>query len=154
MGVVPNGARMRHVGARVGRALADITDSRSRIILAAFLVGAAFAGLEYGVHQAVTRSGVAEGWKPVADAAVICVGAMGFTVLWLFSYRQRRRQLRAELDKVAELNHHVRNALEVIVAVQYHAPEDQERIIRDAVSRIDMTLRDLFPPPHPHHHRH
>jgi hypothetical protein len=150
--VAPHVWALHVLGARLGRALAGITDFRRRIVLVAFVVGAAFAALEYAVHVALQRSGVGEAWKPVVDASTVCAGATGFALLWLFSYRQRRRQVRAELDKIAELNHRVRNALEVIIAVQYHAPEDQERIILDAVSRIDATLRDLFPAPHPRHH--
>jgi hypothetical protein len=67
---------------------------------------------------------------------------------WVEAEATRTRRLRVLEDvvKVAELNHHVRNALQ---AIQYatHMPAgiEQIHIIDDGVKRIDDTLRHLFP---------
>jgi uncharacterized membrane protein len=51
-----------------------------------------------------------------------------------------------EMHTVAELNHHVRNALQVI-RDSHLLPEDkQAQAVIESVERIDNTLRRLFPP--------
>jgi len=48
--------------------------------------------------------------------------------------------------KAAEINHQVRNALELIVNAEYRAEGTNRRgLIMDSVARIERTLRTLFP---------
>lgn len=65
-------------------------------------------------------------------------------VLALVLYR--RAILQRQLGVVAELNHQVRNALEII-ACSTTRIGDRKTVstILDAVTRIDVTLRSLFP---------
>ena len=66
------------------------------------------------------------------------------SVLALVLYR--REVLRRQLGVVAELNHQVRNALEIIAASTSRIADKQTVVtILDAVMRIDVTLRSLFP---------
>jgi hypothetical protein len=76
--------------------------------------------------------------------AAILVGSVLALVLY------RREVLRRQLAVVGELNHQVRNALEIIAASTWRIA-DQETVatIMDAVTRIDITLRSLFPITHP-----
>lgn len=64
--------------------------------------------------------------------------------------RQQERELRRQLQSAAvieQMNHHIRNALQVIVARasldQESKPELQQ--INDAVARIDWALREILP---------
>jgi hypothetical protein len=50
------------------------------------------------------------------------------------------------MEKVAELNHHVRNALQVIRDSHLLPEERQAQAVIESVERIDRTLRHLFPP--------
>jgi len=66
------------------------------------------------------------------------------TVLALVLYR--REVLHRQLQVVAELNHQVRNALEIIASSTTHIADKKTVVtILDAVMRIDITLRSLFP---------
>jgi hypothetical protein len=61
------------------------------------------------------------------------------------AYRTRQRTL-ARLQVIAELNHHVRNALEVI-SLSAYITRDEEAIrrIMEGVNRIDWALREILP---------
>lgn len=61
------------------------------------------------------------------------------------AYRARQRTL-ARVQVVAELNHHVRNALEVISLSAYITHDEQAiRRIMEGVNRIDWALREILP---------
>jgi two-component sensor histidine kinase len=72
--------------------------------------------------------------------AALLVGAVLVMVLY------RRETLRRQLLVVAELNHQVRNALEIIASSTSRIADKKTVVtILDAVMRIDVTLRSLFP---------
>jgi len=72
--------------------------------------------------------------------AAVLVGSVVALVLY------RREVLRRQLQVVAELNHQVRNALEIIASSTTRiADKKTVATILDAVMRIDVTLRSLFP---------
>jgi signal transduction histidine kinase len=78
-----------------------------------------------------------------AVSALIC----GFVfLLFLRLYRQRRAMLRQRLEVIANMNHHVRNALQVIEFNSY-STADQEQLgaIKSSVNRIQWALRELLP---------
>jgi len=53
------------------------------------------------------------------------------------------------LQLIADLNHHIRNALQVIACLNVSAPGRSEEAIeqvREAVARIDSVLKDMLPP--------
>ena len=86
-------------------------------------------------------------WPAIYIQSVVAgtIGAvlMG-SVLALVLYR--REVLRRQLEVVAELNHQVRNALEIIAASTTRiADRKTVATILEAVTRTDVTLRSLFP---------
>jgi len=68
----------------------------------------------------------------------IIVGTVSFLV-----ERRRRRYLASRLQVIALMNHHVRNALQVIKFA--HLSDQQVRMIEDAVARIEWALREVLP---------
>ena len=71
------------------------------------------------------------------------------TLLFLkiaFDSRRRRRRLEARLQTIRDMNHHIRNALEVI-ALSAYTSKDQENMqaIRDSVQRINWALNEILP---------
>lgn len=61
------------------------------------------------------------------------------------AYRTRQRTL-ARLQVIAELNHHVRNALEVISLSAYITGDEEAiRRIMEGVNRIEWALREILP---------
>jgi hypothetical protein len=70
--------------------------------------------------------------------------------LAFFIQRQQNRELRRQRQSAAvidQMNHHIRNALQVIVAraALHHETEPELRQIDDAVARIDWALREILP---------
>jgi hypothetical protein len=63
----------------------------------------------------------------------------------LRAWCRRRRFVRNELRRVADLNHNVRNALEIIGGARYLHANEQAEVIGASVARIDETLQRLFP---------
>jgi hypothetical protein len=60
--------------------------------------------------------------------------------------RERHRLVRARMQVIAEMNHHIRNALSP-VALSLDATDNQplNRVIVEAVDRIDWALREILP---------
>lgn len=60
--------------------------------------------------------------------------------------REHQRRTIARMQVIAEMNHHIRNALAPI-ALSIDAIENQQliRIISDGVDRIDWALREILP---------
>jgi hypothetical protein len=75
----------------------------------------------------------------------ILLGAMAGVVAWM--YEQRHKRITAhKLEVVAQMNHLVRNDLEIIQYSAY-ATQNQEHIHRidECLRRIDWALREVLP---------
>jgi signal transduction histidine kinase len=81
---------------------------------------------------------VAEG---VSALIVGCLAAMLFR-----SAREHRQATRARLQVIAEMNHHIRNALTPISLSAYVVQDQQSiRVISEGVERIEWALREILP---------
>jgi hypothetical protein len=90
-------------------------------------------------------------WAGPYHTAIISDTALG-VVAFVLLYRifnlgqQRRRQVLTRLASIDEMNHHVRNALQVIsFNARVSSDESQLTEIREAVQRINWTLRVVLP---------
>ncbi len=122
--------------------------SRWHALAASLICGVAVAlikGILLLKLVTIWRVGVAE--TAVIDVVVTAVGVALVVGILLAIIRQRRKAVMEQLEKVATLNHHVRNDLQVIVyqtALSQDSTEAVQRIT-GAVAHIDSTLRTLFP---------
>jgi hypothetical protein len=112
------------------------------LVVAAFLLLIA-ATLDFLVAQADIPFGV----------MIICdclfASFCGLLVFKILSAERERQQLLARrLMMIAEMNHHVRNAMEAIT-LSVHATRDQNLIasINSSLNRIQWTLREILPEP-------
>lgn len=77
--------------------------------------------------------------------------AISSLVIGLLSYRlfrlqqQRREYVRHKVEVIADMNHHVRNALQVISLTTHGNDKDEIGVIRESVNRIQWALRELLP---------
>jgi hypothetical protein len=77
--------------------------------------------------------------------------AISSLVIGLLSYRlfrlqdQKREYVRHKLEIIADMNHHVRNALQVISLTTYGNDKEEIGAIRESVNRIQWALRELLP---------
>ena len=74
------------------------------------------------------------------------ISALIIGVLVFSNERRRRRRVRQRLEIIQLMNHHVRNALQVI-AFTPHTAQREENIaqIDEAVKRIEWALREILP---------
>ena len=72
--------------------------------------------------------------------------AIGFLWFQLMRMQQQRRELlRRRIEMIADMNHHVRNALQVI-SLSTHGRDQQEIAnIRESMNRIQWALREVLP---------
>ena len=81
----------------------------------------------------------------ISDAiTAILIGAL--TTQVVVFYRQRQLQSQARVQRIAEMNHHVRNALQVITYWSLAEKEKRQvELVQDAVNRIQWALREVLP---------
>ncbi len=107
------------------------------------------------LDRAMTREGV-----PRPEVLLLTNGltgiAAGVIVYQLIVAEREQRQLTQQrLETIALMNHHIRNALQVIVCVRARGDEASLEAIRTAIDRIDWALREILPqygPDESHHH--
>lgn len=61
-------------------------------------------------------------------------------------FQEKQKLLEERLKKIAEMNHHVRNALQVVAFYrsQIRDPE-AARVLQDSIKRIEWTLEEILP---------
>lgn len=88
------------------------------------------------------RNFIGSGFRVLYDFVLGVVA--GLIALWY--ERLRTREFIERLIIIREMNHHVRNALQVVA---YAASTQQDRhlamMVRDAVARIDWALKEVLP---------
>ena len=120
-------------------------DSRRRLLLvmASFAV-AAFLITELMHYLLVPDLGPFRE-RIMAEAGSALILGMLAAKLLHHAYKARQHAL-ARLQVIAELNHHVRNALEVICLSAYITHDEEAiRRITEGVNRIDWALREILP---------
>jgi len=123
----------------LGTRLVEALDSRTKTAALACIIGLLLASTELFVPVATHL------WLHVAT---LMVAGTAISYVFLVGARARRLAVLDHVRKIAELNHNVRNALDVILAAQYLSQDVAERdrkLIVASVERIDQTLRHLFP---------
>jgi hypothetical protein len=128
----------------LGAIIGKVSDDRRLALVAAVLCGAVLGAVEYAVMEHLLVA-IPDRYRSALDAAIIALGAAAFVWLLLAGNRDRRRRVRTELGGIAELNHEVRNALQVIAHSQYRAEPDCRAMVLTSVNRIDAALKRLSP---------
>ena len=129
------------------RTIGAVTSSPLRIaaVVGVFAISAGL--LEYLIHTSVMQTNISPQAQAIIDAVLVCGAAALAPLLLLLAARDRRRVL-DDLRRIAQLNHEVRNALQVIFYGEYESaatPTEHRTAILGSVEQIDTTLRQLFP---------
>lgn len=117
-----------------------------RIVLYSVIAGSIMFVIGIGMDMMVVREGETRLIAfAVSDALAAAVA--GFLVYRLLHYeRERRERLRQKLAIIADMNHHVRNALQVISFHAYsNADREQIEAIKESMERIQWALKEILP---------
>ena len=140
---IPSGGRLLD---RLGTFLVEISDTRRGRILLVLAIAAIASVIEYLLHIAVVTFVPEEALGRILDSLTIGIVIAIITAIEIKAVQQRRNKVFEDMRVVRELNHHVRNALQVIsYAARVPETKQQVAIIDESVARIDSTLKELFP---------
>lgn len=133
------------MSASLGRLVGYVSDTPSRTTIAAAVSVVCFGTIEFLVHVFLRSLNV----SPLADAAMdaLLVGLSFGLAVWvvLVGNRQRRERVRVDLERIAELNHEIRNALQVIAHSHFDADVEHRGMVMQSVNRIDDVLKRVVP---------
>ncbi len=121
-------------------------DSRARLIVLCVIVVLLVCAVGYGFDRMLGREGVTR-----TDILLTSNGLTGLVAGLLFYTltnveRQRRKLVRERLSTISEMNHHIRNALQVITYATATGNHDESvELIRTSVERIEWALREVLP---------
>lgn len=121
-------------------------DSRVRQLLLCAAVMVVVVAVGFGFDVLLLDKGV-----PRLDIMLLSNVLTG-VVAGVFYYsisnyeRESRQRVRQQLHIIAEMNHHIRNALQVITYVAgSNREEESVHLIRSSVERIERALREVLP---------
>jgi hypothetical protein len=121
----------------------DPMHSTSRVWISALLVGGGVFGIALGLQWMIYNRYLHErGVRVVGSAIAATVSILLVLVLEISARNQRLREVR-RLETIALLNHHIRNALQVIVSIS--GSSNSTDTIRTAVERIEWALGEVLP---------
>lgn len=121
-------------------------DSKARLILLCFFVVLLVWIVGFGFDRLLARDGVTRTDILLASNALTGIVA-GFLFYSLTNIeRLRRNVMRERLRTIAEMNHHIRNSLQVITyASATRRDAESVELIRSSVERIEWALREVLP---------
>ena len=73
------------------------------------------------------------------------MAGIGAGLIVLLYERSRQREIDKKLRTIRLMNHHVRNALQVISTASDSVETEQPTMVQDAVRRIEWALREVLP---------
>lgn len=130
---------------RLSLLIGQLSDSNLKIGLSVAGGTVLFGCFGYAVDSSMSSLRIAEDVHAGLVGAVVGLGAgLGFWLI-LIGIRERRQQLADEIRRVAELNHTVRNSLNVIVLEHFKGEDSHKQVVLENTARIDEKLRELFP---------
>ena len=131
---------------RLGTFLVEVSDTRRGRILLVLAIAVIASTIEYILHIAIFTYVPHEGVGRLLDSLTIGLVIAIITIIEIKAVQQRRNKVMDDMRVVRELNHHVRNALQIIsYAARVPETKQQVAIIDESIARIDSTLKELFP---------
>lgn len=100
-----------------------------------------------GVLDWLVRRGHVPQHTLMLGGALVSLACGSLVCKVLFDARARRRALLQRLELIGEMNHHIRNALQVIAYYNFVNRERGDKAIEDvraAVTRIEWALREVL----------
>lgn len=128
-----------------GRLALQPSMSLIRSYLAAVTAGAAVGLVDYALGLWMSARGL-HAEATLLDEWLLAVFTGALVLVIELSHKRDQKRMNEKLRTIELMNHHVRNALNVIVASAYaHGHDKQLNEIRISVNRIEWALREILP---------
>jgi hypothetical protein len=110
------------------------------------LASGAIAGtLEFITHLTVIRMKMPPAFDAFFDAGVVALMTIALVGVCIKYAAARQRVMLQKIRTASDLNHHLRNALQVITQSRYLPEEKQAQAVYASIDRIEEALRRLNP---------
>ena len=115
-------------------------------LFAGLAIGLVIFIIDSGLEYILLAYGISHSWT-LFLSDTIAAAAVAFFATYTFSLHQQKvADVRERVERVVEMNHHVRNALQVITYWSLAERDKKEvELIRQAVDRIEWALREILP---------
>jgi hypothetical protein len=100
----------------------------------------------YSFDRMLNRDGVSRKVINGASSALTGLVVAGLFLELTRNVQNHRRLVQARLEVIADMNHHIRNALQVLsYGAARHGNEKETEMMRDSIQRIEWALREVLP---------
>jgi hypothetical protein len=120
--------------------------NRSSLVVKLLLTVITAGAAKLGAVWLLLRLGIGPRVLQAQDAMTTGIFAACLVFIFLREEQAQQEDQERRMDAVADLNHNVRNALEVIVCSEYLRRSDQGTAILASVERIDHALTTITAP--------
>jgi len=121
-----------------------VTQSGWGIVSAGAATAAIVGFLKFGAVSFLLHLNAPRDYLRMQDAILTGLLAAAAVCAVLWGVKQRRKYVRGEIQTVANLNHELRNALEVIIGSEYLAQSSKGEAILESVERINRALNNIL----------
>jgi hypothetical protein len=115
-------------------------------VVAGLIIAVIVFLIDNGLEYLLLRNGSSQ-WHTLLLSDAFTALVVGIFATYTFKlHRQREIEVHGRVERIVEMNHHVRNALQVI-AYWSLAERDKKEVdmIKQAVDRIEWALREVLP---------
>lgn len=131
---------------RIGDLIGHIADRPSRTVMFSAIVTVVFGSFDYFVDASMLELQIQAEIHAATQATFVGLGAGLIALVLLVARRERRKRIVEELTRVAELNHRLRNSLQIIADAHYlEKDEEHKQMMFETVEAMGMALKQLFP---------
>lgn len=129
-----------------GQVVENMRSSRLKSVSAFLIVAGLICAVGYGFDRLLLQEGV-----PRFDVLLLANLLTGLVAAALFVQvrvraEEKERLLEQKLETIAEMNHHVRNALQVLAFYGIKGDDKQAGdLINQSIARIEWTLKEVLP---------
>jgi hypothetical protein len=121
-----------------------------RSVSLSFVVVVVVSSLGYLLDRMLALQGISRGLMLLVTNTITGIVAGGLFYQMAEHEKRQREMVRARLKTIAELNHHIRNALQVIKVVgvwpaQPSLGPEHIQLINESVERVEWALREVLP---------
>ena len=117
-----------------------------KLVLLTFCIFLLVTVSGYSFDRMLNRDGVSRKVITGTSNALTGLVVAGLFLELTRNVQNRRRLVQARLEVIADMNHHIRNALQVLTyGTARHENENETEMMRESIQRIEWALREVLP---------